>query len=94
VQRWVLAGLRKRQFFSLAELNTAMTGRPHPEQGLRSCLGLIRLGKKYGLERVEAASRRAVGLKAHSYAAPLTSASPCWWTITGTGARTRPCCGV
>ena len=29
--------------------------RPHPEQGYRSCLGILRLGKRYGDERLEAA---------------------------------------
>jgi hypothetical protein len=28
----------------------------HPEMGYRSALGVIRLGRKYGSERVEAAS--------------------------------------
>jgi transposase len=39
----------------------------HPEQGFRSCLGIIRLGDKYPQERVEAASRRAVALDCCSY---------------------------
>ena len=32
-----------------------MQARPHPEQGYRSCLGLIRLADRYSTERVEAA---------------------------------------
>jgi transposase len=32
----------------------------HPEQGYRSCLGLMSLCKKYGKERLEAACRQAV----------------------------------
>ncbi len=39
----------------------------HPEQGYRSCLGIIRLGEKYPHERVEAAARRAVALKVCTY---------------------------
>ena len=31
----------------------------HPEQGYRSCLGIMRLSKRYGADRVEAASCRA-----------------------------------
>jgi len=31
----------------------------HPEQGYRSCLGLMQLSKRYGAERLEAACRRA-----------------------------------
>src|SRR5258708_23046725 len=33
--------------------------RRHPEQGYRSCLGIVRLGKKYSRERGEAPARRA-----------------------------------
>jgi transposase len=40
---------------------------PHPEQGYRSCLGIKRLSKRYGIERVEAACRRAVALDVCSY---------------------------
>jgi len=41
--------------------------RPHPEQGYRACLGLMRLGRCYGPERLEAASARAEGLRSYSY---------------------------
>ena len=41
--------------------------RPHPEQGFRSCLGIIRLGRRYGSDRVEAACRRALAIQACSY---------------------------
>ena len=34
--------------------------RPHPEQGYRSCLGILRLGKRYGDVRLEAACARAL----------------------------------
>lgn len=34
--------------------------RPHAEQGYRSCLGLIRLGERYGKERLNAACKRAL----------------------------------
>jgi transposase len=41
--------------------------RPHPEQGYRACLGLMRLGRHYGDERLEAASARAERLRSYSY---------------------------
>ncbi len=41
--------------------------RRHPEQGYRSCLGIVRLGKQYGAERLEAASARALAVSARSY---------------------------
>ena len=39
----------------------------YPEQGYRACLGLLRLGKSYTPERLEAACARAVALNACSY---------------------------
>jgi transposase len=41
--------------------------RPHPEQGYRSCLGILRLSKRYGQERLEAACARAMAAGARSY---------------------------
>ncbi len=46
---------------------TIMAARAHPQQGFRSCLGLMRLGKSFGAERLEAACRRALNIRAHSY---------------------------
>lgn len=39
----------------------------HPEQGYRSCLGIMRLAKRYGTDRVEAACRRAEHLGSCRY---------------------------
>ena len=44
-----------------------MDRRPHPEQGFRSALGIIRLGRRYGEERLEAACMRALFMKGYSY---------------------------
>ena len=44
-----------------------LDSKPHPEQGYRSCLGIMRLAKGYGPERMEAACRRAVALDAVTY---------------------------
>jgi len=41
--------------------------RPHPEQGYRSCLGILRLAKRYGDARLEAACDRALQVGARSY---------------------------
>ena len=41
--------------------------RPHPEQGYRSCLGIIRLEKRFGPERLEAAALRALEIEARNY---------------------------
>ena len=53
---------------STAELvRGVMESRPHPEQGYRACLGILRLGKRFGDERLEAASRRALAIQAFSF---------------------------
>jgi transposase len=53
---------------STAELIEAiLADRPHPEQGYRSCLGILRLARRYGKERLEAACERAVVVRARSY---------------------------
>lgn len=53
---------------STAELvETILRARPHPQQGFRSCLGLMRLGERYGSERLEAAAKRALRIGSTSY---------------------------
>ena len=44
-----------------------LASRPHPEQGYRACLGLLRLGQRYGSERLDAACARAMQLGAPRY---------------------------
>jgi len=57
-----------------------LAARRHPEQGFRSCLGIVRLGERYraalgiirlagrhGAERAEAACARALRLRSCSY---------------------------
>ena len=41
--------------------------RPHPQQGFRSCMGLISLGNGYGTKRLESACQRALNIQAYSY---------------------------
>jgi transposase len=48
-------------------VETVLESRPHPEQGYRSCLGILRLSKHYGKERLDAACRRALEINALSY---------------------------
>ena len=50
-----------------ALISAILAGRPHPEQGYRSCLGLLRLSKQYPVARLEAACARALVLRALSY---------------------------
>jgi len=44
-----------------------LNDRPHPEMGYRSCLGILRLSKRYGPERLEVACERALRVGARSY---------------------------
>ena len=44
-----------------------MARRPHPEQGFRTCLGILRLFRGLDAARVEAASNRAIEIGALSY---------------------------
>ncbi len=48
-------------------LTFILENRPHPEQGYRSCLGVLRLKTRYTPERLEAACARALAFKAYSY---------------------------
>lgn len=44
-----------------------LESRRHPEHGYKSCLGLMRLGRRYPSERIEAACARAQAAGARSY---------------------------
>ena len=44
-----------------------MRDRKHPEQGYRTCLGVIRLADKFGQDRLDAACRRGLEINAKSY---------------------------
>jgi len=44
-----------------------LDSRPHPEQGFRSCLGIMSLAKPYSPERLENACSRALMIKGFSY---------------------------
>jgi transposase len=50
-----------------ALVEVIMAAKPHPEQGFRSCLGILRLAKTYGAQRLEAACRRGIDIGARSY---------------------------
>ncbi len=55
-----------------ATVAAIMESRAYPEQGYRSCLGLMRLGKTYSNERLESACARAVQCKVASYKSVLS----------------------
>jgi transposase len=49
-----------------ALVREVIKNRPHPEQGYRSSMGILRLSKRYGEDRLELACRRALALHAYS----------------------------
>jgi len=48
-------------------VRTIIEAKHHPEQGMRASLGIIRLARQYGAERLEAASLRALHCDLRSY---------------------------
>jgi transposase len=48
-------------------IGNILARRRHPQQGFRSCLGILRLGKHYGEARLEAACGRALRIGAASF---------------------------
>lgn len=50
-----------------AVVQSILHRRHHPQQGYRACLGILRLGKGVGDDRLEAACERAVAIGATSY---------------------------
>jgi transposase len=59
------AGAIGRHTAALVEI--ILRERVHPEQGFRACVGIVRLAKSYGRERLEAACGRAIEIGARSY---------------------------
>jgi transposase len=50
-----------------ALVEIVLRSRPHPEQGFRSCMGILRFAKTHGSDRLEAACARALEISAHSF---------------------------
>jgi transposase len=44
--------------------------RPHPEQGFRACLGIVRLVRPFSADRLEAAAMRAIEIGTLTYGSP------------------------
>ena len=59
------AGAIGRHTSALVEI--ILRERTHPEQGFRACVGILRLAKTYGRERLEDACSRALEIGARSY---------------------------
>lgn len=50
-----------------ALIDIILRERRHPEQGFRACIGILKLGKAHGVQRLEAACARALEIGARSY---------------------------
>jgi transposase len=50
-----------------ALVKVILRSRPHPEQGFRSCIGILRLAQRYDAERLDGACARALALGTRSY---------------------------
>jgi transposase len=63
-----LADWARRTGGATAEVvETIMATRAHPQQGFRSCLGIMNLAKSFGPQRLEAACARALAIGSPSY---------------------------
>jgi transposase len=68
---WTIARIR-REAAGIGPATAALCDhvikeRSHPEQGFRTCLGILRLGRSYGTGRLEAAATRAIEIGARTY---------------------------
>jgi transposase len=84
----IVAWARKNGPSTALFIEGLLSSRPHPEQGFRSALGVMRLATKYSPERLELACDRALTLRSFSYKSvesilqhgldqrPLRAASP------------------
>jgi transposase len=63
----ILSWGRKTGPWTEALMAKVMASRKHPEQGYRSCLGILRLAQNYGAQRLENACRRALVIRGYSY---------------------------
>jgi transposase len=62
----ILAAAERIGPAAAALLAAIMADRPHPEQGFRTCLGILRLERTYGVARLAAACERGGLIKARS----------------------------
>jgi transposase len=68
---WTIERIRKDAAIigpaTAALCDLILNERAHPEQGFRACLGIIRLARSYGHERLDAAAMRAIDIGARTY---------------------------
>ena len=68
MSREKLAGMAERHGSNVvAFVEVAMDAKGHPEQGFRTCLGVLKLAKPYGSARLNAACARAIDINGLSF---------------------------
>ena len=67
-----------------------LANRPHPEQGFRSCLGVLRLFKGLDPARAPRASRPAPSRSARSACWPTISSGPLIWSVPPPSGQASP----
>ena len=63
---------------TIALVERILAAKPHPEQGVCACLGILRLVRGYGPERLEAACQRGVDVGARPTARCCRSCATAW----------------
>ena len=63
----LIAWAEKTGTHTAAVVTRILEQKPHPEQGYRPCLGILRLGERFSPERLEAACHRALSSGSVSY---------------------------
>jgi hypothetical protein len=63
----LIAWAEKTGVFTGQLVTSILDTKLHPEQGYRSCLGIMRLAKTYPTERLENACRHACEMRTYSY---------------------------
>lgn len=74
---WTIERIRKEAAAigpaTAALCNLILDERTHPEQGFRACLGIIRLARSFGHERLDAAAMRAIDIGPRTYGSILAN---------------------
>lgn len=63
----IIAWGKKTGPYTAEFLGAIMKSRNHPQQGFRACIGVLRLGKRYGEQRLEAACNRALSIGSYTF---------------------------
>ncbi|MGH8143580.1 MAG: IS21 family transposase, partial [Steroidobacteraceae bacterium] len=77
-----------------AVIEHVIRSKPHPEQGYRSALGILRLSRKHGPERLELACARALDIRSAHYRTIKTMLAQRMEGVSGGEAADAPDAGT